>query len=239
MPIGSTNISMDAIATELNLGSAPFADNHMYANIYATANGVYTSDSGSYHNLNMALSGLTDNFKVAVGSPYFSASNMGLKNWAGYDHDAPVMLRVTVQNNCPDIVNYDLEIAQTPGPVGTGTIFANGALNPGQTLNVQFLNTTVAAFSTFANGGFTYFINAIFSDGTIPPARCSFDVISSSDTDNMGNGLNRENFTDVNGTYNIIVSGLFDANLISGDVWNDSGNGISWNKRTSFFVEFT
>ena len=238
MPIGSTNISMDAIATELMLGTGSYADNGMEATLYITSNDGFTPTSGSFHNLNMGLPGLTDSFATNIFNPWASTSNLGLKNWAGYNHDANVMLDVRIDNFSPDDVQYDIELSQNPGSLGSGTIVASGVLTSGNSLVVAFLNTGVAAYSNFAGGQATYFINARFSDISIPNMRCRMDVVSSTDTDGVGAGPNRDNYTVVNGSYDLPGMGTFDANLISGSAWNDPGQGISWNKRTSFEVLF-
>ena len=239
MPIGSTNISMDAIATELMLGTGSFADNSMEATLYYTSNDGFTPTSGSFHNLNMGLPGLTDSFATNIFNPWAATSNLGLKNWAGYNHDANVMLDVRIDNFSPDDVQYDIELSTNPGALGTGVSVASGVLTSGNSLVVGFLNTGVPAYSNFAGGQATYFINAYFVDVSIPTTRCRMGVVSSSDTDGVGAGPNRDNYTVARGAYDLAGMGPFNENLISGSAWNDPGQGISWNKRTSFEVLFS
>ncbi len=228
---------MDDIAIELTLGGT-YSDSSMNTVIYATSNNSFDPKSGSYHNLNMALSGLTDSFATAIASPYAANADMGLKNWAGYDHDANVMLDVIIENTSPDQVDYDLEIAQNPGPLGGGTIVASGSLAPGANLTVAFLNTLVPAYTNFASGPCEYFINARFADVSIPPARCRMNSSLASDTDGFGTGTTRSDYVSTNGPFDVAFGGPFNDNLVSGTAWNASGQGISWNKRTSFHVIF-
>lgn len=243
MPVPTANISMDAIAVELKIGSSPIQNNSMETIIYVASSLAGSPSSGSFHNLNMALPfPYTDTFKDAIYDKYAAQDDMGLKNWAAYDHDAPVMLDVAIYNNSGDVVQYDLEISDTPGSLGSGvfTNVASGVLNPSNSLTVAFLNTGVAAYSAYGVHAGLYFINARFIDISFSPTRCFMTVTSSSDTDGVGTGTTRDNYTLANGGVHYdIVPGPFDLNLISGDVWNSLGDGIPWNKRTSFVVEFT
>ena len=239
MPIPKADISMDAIAVELKLVGSPIQNNSMDTYIYVTSSLAGAASNGSFHNLNMALPGMTDTFRSAIYDKWVVSDNMGLKNWAGYDHDAPVMLDVTINNNSGDIVQYDIEIFNTPGSVGGGTLVATGSLASGASLTVAFLNTTVAAYTAYGSGAGFYFINARFTDISAFPTRCEMTVTSSSDTDNVGSGLTRDNFTTANAPLYNIIAVPFDLNLISGNIWNSLGDGIPWNKRTSFTVNFT
>ena len=239
MPIGTSNISMSDIEAELKYGAPlPGTNLSMDTRLYVTSNNSFTATSGNFHNLAMALPSTVDTFKDAIFDFWTIQDDMGLGNWAGYDHDYPVMLDFQLVNNSPDNINYDLEVSATPGALGGGTTVSSGPLVSGATVTLV-LNTGLPAYTTFGTGNFEYFINARFQDTMAIPARCVMAPVAASDTDAVGTGTTRTTYFTANGPYDIVVLGTFDNNLVSGNIWNLLGQGISWNKRTSFQVIFS
>lgn len=235
MPIGTVDISMDGIAAELALGTS-FGNNSMFNVLYGISQNSFAQSAGSYHNLAMALPGLTDTFATAIEAKYSANQNMGLKNWAGYNHDENVKLNMQITNNSADDVQCDLEIAANPGAVGSGVVFYSGMVPAGNNVAIAVLDTGVPGYSTYGVAQAEYVINATFRDVTLTPTRCFMTVPSAIDDDGVGPDLTRGPYT---GTWDLIVQGMWNDNIVVGaNGWGAGPPFISWNKRTRFAVEF-
>ena len=249
MAIGTTNIKMYDIAAELQAGTT---DIEMYNTLYGSSQAAWNLRAGSYHNWNnMALPGLADNFRSAIESKYSGFLDMGIKNWAGYDHDHNVMLNIRINNgNIFNDVQVKLYICDQPnGPGGGGTsinIF-NGTVPMNNAANVTINNydTGVAAFSNYAGTGFAgYWIwgNIVITPlpGVARPTLLSF---TANDTDGVGdiNSCIRLDYTangSPGGIWDLYLAGAFNDNIFAGDQGGGWPNdAISWNKRTTFLVD--
>lgn len=231
--VGSTDIGIDLVAQALSYSTGN--TKYLWNDLYQTSDYSYQADAGSYHNLNMALPGLTDDFKTAIYNKWFATQNAGLKNWAGYNHDANVMLDMEIYNNSVDTITYQVSVEPTPGMLNPTYQVATGTLAPTQSTIANFLNTGLPAYSNFASGTYTYFINFLARDNT--RFRCKMRVTTSSDTDAAGTGTTRDDYTSAgNPDWNLVIQGDFNMNLVAGNQWNVEG--VSWNKRTSFKVDF-
>jgi len=238
MTVPNTNISMNAIATELQYSGGGLSDNSMVNVLFASSQLAYDDHGGSYHNLNMALSGLTDNFATAIEAKYTASTNMGLKNWAGYNHDAEVLLGLLINNSSREDVDCRIEMSGT-------TIFNNivPASNAGN-INIPIIPTGIAAFTNFAPTT-GYHITATMSVPPFPPpSNPAFMSVAGVDTDNVGGGLVRLDYTNngaPGGPWNLGVGGSnFSGDIISGFNGNPfPSDGISWNKRTTIIINIT
>jgi hypothetical protein len=245
MAIGTTNIRMSDIATELQSSTS---DISMYQSLYASSWAAWNPRAGSYHNYNnMALSGLTDSFATAIEAKYTLGQDMGLKNWAGYDHDHNVILGIRINNgNAFNAVYLKLYLCdQSNGFAGGGTsisIFsglvpANNAAN----ISIANYNTTVPAFSSY--GGSGYWIWGDIRDATGFP-RPTLMSMACGDIDGVGDPqscirFNYQTNGSPGGIWDLSVGGAgpFIDNLFSGDQGNPFPNDpISWNKRTDFII---
>jgi len=245
MPIGTTNLSMYAIATELNYSGGGLADISMVNELYDSSQLSYNSHGGSYHNLGMTMN-LADTFQSAIEAPYSAGGNMALKQWAGYDHNIGINLNYIINNGSGSDVDVKLFLETTPSYGGYFNFFTGMVpMNNMGNVNVANYNTTSAAFGNYYSGG-GYWISADISL-QMPGARpVNMNVTSAIDTDNKGSGLSRFNYT-ANGT----PGGPWDLNpntggsnflgiLASGDNGNAYPNdGISWNKRTAIVIDIT
>jgi hypothetical protein len=243
MSIGTTNLSMYAIATELNYSGGGLSDISMVNELYDSSQLSYNSHGGSYHNLGMTMN-LANTFQSAIEAPYSAGGNMALKQWAGYDHDIGVNLNYIINNGSGSDVMVKLFLENSPSysmyfNIFTGMVPMNNSGN----VNVANFNTTSAAFSNYYPFG-GYWISVDISL-LMPGVRSvNMDVTSAIDTDNTGSGLSRFNYT-ANGT----PGGSWDLNpntggapfsniIVSGD--NSSPfptDGISWNKRTAIIID--
>jgi len=248
MAIGTTNIKMSDIATELQYASTGLADNSMVNILYDSSQLSYSIHGGSYHNLNMLVSSLAKTFKIAIETRYSAGTYLWIGGWAGYDHDAPAQLAYIINNGSGADVAFDLYIGANNTP-GSGTNIFSGIVprNNGGNINANPYNTGVGAYSTFSSSG-GYWISGNISVVVGSPVFVPVEmkVTAAVDLDNVGGATARYNYT------NEILSGAgFDLNPMTGGVaFNDvlvSGangsafptNGISWNKRTSIIIDIT
>ena len=244
MPIGTTNIKMSDVATELQYASTGLADNSMVNILYDSSQLSYNPHGGSYHNLSMGSAGVS--FQSSIEARYSVGQNMALKNWSGYDHDIGVNLNYIINNGSAADVSLKLYLENFPG-VGPGFAFFNAIVPMNNTgnVNVSNYNTTSAAFSNYYSGG-GYWISGDISLTTFAIRPIKMDVTSAVDTDNTGSGLSRFNYTAngaPGGSWNLDPGsggGPFVGNLVSGDNGNPYPNdGISWNKRTTIIIDIT
>lgn len=243
MPIGTTNIGLLGLATELGL---PTPTGILLSDAYSSSDvdGLSNGWAGSFHNLSMGLSP-TGIFRTQIFSPYFTGDNFALNRWANYDHDAPVRLSYTLSSAMVPgrNVRFELYLDSNPGPPTTSasailfdtvTLFGANPAPPPYT-QVDF-NTGVAAHSNFWPTG--YYITAVIS--CLPtPFSADMNVVSSTDDDGVGANTDRGNFTQsFPGPWDIVTP--FDGVLVDGSA---AGTGfplpIAWNKRTNFSVTIT
>jgi len=245
MSIGTTNLSMNAIATELNYSGSGLSDISMVNILYDSSQLSYNSHGGSYHNLGMTMN-LANTFQSAIEAPYSAGGNMALKQWAGYDHNIGVNLNYIINNGSGADVSLKLHLEVNPG-FGPGFAFFNAIvpMNNMGNVNVANFNTTSAAFSNYYSGG-GYWISGDISLATFAIRPVLMDVTSAVDTDNKGSGIPRFNYT-ANGTPGaswdlnpVSGGGNFTGILVSGDNGGSfPTDGISWNKRTTIIIDIT
>lgn len=233
---------MDAIAGELQNGT-PLGDDQMKGNLYASANLAWNPRAGSYHNYNnMALNGLTDSFATAIEAKYTASQDMGLKNWAGYDHDHNAILNIRVNNgNLFNDAMVRIWISDNQGP--SSYFIVNQVVQRNNVSNVILnnYNTGAPAYSSFtASSG--YWIYGDISDNGGPAPSMPMNITTAVDVDGVGGGTNRFTYT-ANGTPGgawDLITGPFNGVLVSGDNGNPFPNDpISWNKRTTFIIDIT
>ncbi len=238
MPIGTTNISISSIASELQYTSGQ--DYQIKGTLYNSSQLAYSPNGGSYHNYNnMALSGLTDSFATAIEAKYSASQNMGLKNWAGYDHDHNAIVSVRVNNGNPQN-DAMVRIWISPNPNPGATVLVNQVVPRNNAANVILnnLNTGAAAFSNFNGSG--YWLFGEISDMGGGATNMPMNIAAAVDTDNVGGGTARLDYSTSVGAWDLIVDGVFFDVLVAGD--NGSGwpsDGVSWNKRTSMIIDIT
>jgi hypothetical protein len=246
MSIGTTNLSMYAIATELNYSGSGLSHISMVNELYDSSQLSYNSHGGSYHNLGMTMN-LANTFQSAIEAPYSAGGNMALKQWAGYDHDIGVNLNYIINNGSGYDVNVKLYLETSPSYGGYFNFFTGMVpMNNSGNVNVANYNTTSAAFSNYYSGG-GYWISADISLLMPPAGRpVNMSVTSAVDTDNKGSGIPRFNYTadgTPGGPWNLDPNtggSNFLGILASGD--NSSPfptDGISWNKRTAIIIDIT
>ena len=236
MPVPNTNVSMNAIATELQYGAA-FADNSTQNVLFASSQLAYDNHGGSYHNLTLSAPG-SPSFATSIGDRYIGGTGMGLQNWCGYNHDAEVLLGLLINNSSREDVDCRIEMNGT-------TIFSSivPASNAGN-INIPIINTGIPAFANFAPTT-GYHITALMNVPLFPPAaNPAMMTVMGVDTDNVGGGLVRLDYTNngaPGGPWNLGLGGSnFGGDIISGD--NGSpfpSDGISWNKRTTIIINIT
>jgi hypothetical protein len=244
MPIGTTNIKMSDIATELQYASTGLSDNSMVNILYDSSQLSNNSHGGSYHNTSM---GSGTNFQISIEGPYSAGTYMALKNWGGYNHDIGVNLNYIINNGSGYDVNVRLFLETSPSYGGGFQFFAGIIpMNNMGNVNVANFNTTSAAFSSYYPVG-GYWISGDISLLMPPAGRpVNMNVTSAVDTDNKGSGIPRFNYTAngfPGGPWNLDPGsggGPFVDILASGD--NSSPfptDGISWNKRTAIVIDIT
>jgi hypothetical protein len=242
MPIGTTNIKMSDIATELQYASTGLADNSMVNILYDSSQLSYNSHGGSYHNLNMGSAATS--FQNSIEVPYSAGGNMALKNWGGYDHDIGVNLNYIINNGSGSDVMVKLFLETGPAYGMYFNFFTVMVpMNNMGNVNVANFNTTSAAFVNYYSGG-GYWISADISLLMLGPRPVNMDVTSAVDTDNKGSGIPRFNYT-ANGTPGAswdlnpnTGGGTFSDIIVSGDNGNPyPSDGISWNKRTAIIID--
>lgn len=232
---------MNGIATELQYGGA-YPNTSITGVIYNSSQGSYTATAGSYHNLSMALPGLTDSFATSIEAKYTAGTDMGLKNWAGYDHDATAKLLIIINNGSRDDVFVRLFISDNTTPGGVtifvGTVLRNNLAN----VNIPVYDTGVPAFSTYSGAG-GYWLSGDINCPT--PSGPVLFTVAGIDVDNLGTGTIRLDFTNYGpppgGPWNLDPGSggapFFDV-LVSGSNGNPFPNdGVSWNKRTGIIID--
>jgi hypothetical protein len=235
MAIGTTNISMFDIATELTF---PTTDIELLDGLYDTSATAGAQDSGNYHNYNnMALGGILS-FKESIYD-YWSGTATGnpvavLSHWAGYTHDIEWEVSFVLDNQSNETV--DVELWFGPNDVSQSDQFYTISL-PKTTTDTQIPYVTTLASKTtgYSNYGGYYWIHmvAIPVDANITKY---MDVVSSYDTDGVGASTNRTTWTSVNGTFDFVSNGgAFSNWIVAG---NNQNTGIGWNKRTTFEISF-
>jgi len=237
MPIGTTDISMGNIASELQYTSG---DYQLKGTLYNSSQLAYSANGGSYHNLNMALSGLTDSFATAIEAKYTASQNMGLKNWAGYDHDHNAIVSVRVNNgNATNDAYVRIWISDSTGPSAWPLVNQVVPRNNAGNVILNNLNTGAPAFSAF-NGSNGYWLVGDISDLGGGAANMPMNIAAAVDTDNVGGGTARLNYSTSVGAWDLVVDGPFINVLVAG---NNAGgwpnDGVSWNKRTTMVIDIT
>jgi len=238
--IGTTNILMNQIRTMI--GVTALANNSLnslfsYSNEALINGEEATFQAGNYHNISMGLSG-SSTYGQAIYNPYTDTNVYGglnLSNFSGYDHeDANARMTFAITNNSSvDSISVDLYFSSIQGLQDTILFYSNTIAAGGSDTQTNY-DTGVMAWRTLRNltfGG-KYWIAMIAtpSGSTLR----YMDVIAVSDSDNLGQGLTRTSYTDINGTFNF-TSGSFYNWLVAGQ---GSPYGIPWNKRTDFDIIF-
>lgn len=241
MPIGTTNVSISSIATELQYAGGDFLTKDT---LFQSSTLAYNPNGGSYHNYNNMGTAANLSFATAIEARYSGSDNMALGRWMHYNHDINARLNIRVNNGNPlDDVDVRIWISDNPGASSTYLLVgqvvprANGA-------NVVLTNfdTGAPAFSAFSGSG-GYWIYVEINNITMSGPPCMMSVIISDDTDAVGAGLARMNYTangSPGGPWDLFTQGPFTGPLIAGD--NGGGwpnDGISWNKRTTFIIDIT
>ena len=238
MAIGTTNISISSIASELQYTSG--ADYQLKGTLYYSSQLAYSANGGSYHNYNnMALSGLTDSFATAIEAKYSGGQNMGLKNWAGYNHDHNVILSIRV-NNGNSFNDANVRIWLSTGPTPGATVLVNQVVPRSNAANVILTNynTGDPAFSTYNGTGYWLFGDISDMGGGAPAM--PMNIAAAVDTDNVGSGTARLDYSSSVGAWDLVNNGPFFDVLVAGN--NGSGwpnDGVSWNKRTTMIIDIT
>ena len=247
MAIGTTNISMHDISVELKYLSAG-TDNSMRNMLYDSSQLSYSIHGGSYHNMNMLVGSLVKTFRIAVETRYSAGTYLSIGAWAGYDHDAPVILSCIINNGSTEDVDVMLFIGDNNTP-GSGTQFFSGTIpaNNGGNINNNPLNTGVGAYGNFSGTGYWISGNMkLVAAGPPPITTVNMVVTAAVDLDNVGGATGRYNYTtdgSPGGTWDLnVFTGGADFNdvLVSGVNGNAfPTDGISWNKRTAFVIDIT
>jgi hypothetical protein len=236
MPIGTTNISISSIASELQYTSG--ADYQLKGTLYNSSQLAYSANGGSYHNYNnMALSGLTDSFATAIEAKYTASQNMGLKNWAGYNHDHNVILNIRVNNGNPfDDAYVRIWLSTGPGP--GATVLVNQVVPRSNTANVILtnFNTGDPAFSTYNGSGGYWIFGDISNIGGVAPAM-PMNIAAAVDTDNVGGGTARLDYSSSVGAWDLITGPFFDVLVAGSNGGGWPNDGVSWNKRTTMIID--
>lgn len=243
MAIGTSNIRMSDIASELHYTSG--ADYQLKGTLYNSSQLAYSANGGSYHNYNnMALSGLTDSFKTAIEAKYTASQNMGLKNWAGYDHDHNAIVNVRVNNGNPFNDAYvRIWISDSTSPSVWPLV--NQVVQRSNIANVILtnFNTGAPAFSSF-NGSNGYWLVGDISSMGGGASNMPMNIAAAVDTDNVGGGTARLDYSSSVGAWDLVPAGPntgpFMDVLVAGN--NGGGwpnDGVSWNKRTTMIIDIT
>jgi hypothetical protein len=239
MSIGTTNISISSIASELQYSSGQ--DYQLKGTLYNSSQLAYSANGGSYHNYNnMALSGLTDSFATAIEAKYSASQDMGLKNWAGYDHNHNAILNVRVNNGNPfNDAMVRIWISDTTGPSAYFIVNQVVPRNNAGNVILNNFNTNAPAFSSFnpSNG---YWLFGDITDMGGGATNMPMNIAAAVDTDNVGGGTVRLDYSTSVGPWDLIIDGGFYNVLVAGDNGNGWPNdGISWNKRTTMIIDIT
>jgi hypothetical protein len=173
------------------------------------------------------------NFSNAIYVPYSIGSNLVLSNWAYYDHDVEWEVSFSLVNNARDDVYVELWFGD--GNSSFADIFFATTLGPLSTNTQTSFLTGIPSYSTgYVSYSGSYFILMLAVPNNPNEPRI-MDVASANDTDGTGSGTNRTTYTSVNGTWDFASNGNFSDWIVAGD---NSSQGISWNKRTTFQVDF-
>jgi hypothetical protein len=241
MPIGNTDVSISSIAAELQYSGADFQTK---STLFQSSTLAYSPNGGSYHNYNNMGTAANLSFATAIEARYSGSNNMGLGRWMYYNHDINVRLNIRVSNGNPfDDVEVRMWISDNPG-APSAYILVNQVVPRANTGNVILtdFDTGAPAFSAFSGSG-GYWIYVEINNLTMSGFPCMMSVTASVDTDAVGGGTTRMNYTAnglPGGPWDLFTQGPFIGTLIAGD--NGGGwpnDGISWNKRTTFLIDIT
>jgi hypothetical protein len=237
MAIPGTNIRLSGnIALELGLATSSIMK---ISDVYAVSQTAGQVSSGSYHNLTIG-SGSGNTFANLIYAPYVANADLKLVNWVNYDHDRNNIFSLDITNNTPNDYDVFFYLSISPGgftiPIGSWTVVGGGT-----NVNVQDYNTGIPAYTSFGTPASPYFVDCeVVYTGGAGVGGCIMVVTVAFDSDNVGAGLSRSDYTATNGPYNLApVSGTdFKDCLISG-AGAFMANGIEWNKRTSVQMVIT
>ena len=241
MPIGTTDVSISSIATELQYAGGDLLTKDT---LFQSSTLAYTSNGGSYHNYNNMGTAANLSFFTAIEGRYSGSNNMALGRWMHYNHDINARLNISVKNGNPnDDVDVRIWISDSPGAPSPYLLVNQVVprLNLGNVILNDF-NTGAPAFSAFSGSG-GYWIYVEINNITMSGPPCMMIVTASVDTDGAGGGQARMNYTSSGapgGPWDLFTQGPFIGPLIAGDnggVWPN--DGISWNKRTTFIIDIT
>jgi hypothetical protein len=239
MPIGTTDIAIGSIASELQYTPG---DTQIKATLFQSSVLVYSVHGGSYHNYNNMGPSANASFKGAIEARYSLSDTLALSSWMHYNHDANARLNIRVTNNSTTD-DVDVKLWMTPNqgaPSGFLLVSQVCARVNGSDIILTNYDTGYPAFGNFSSTGYWIYgeMNSLTSSG-LP---CMMSVVVSTDTDAAGGGQVRTNYT-ANGT----PGGAWDLNTapFAGDlVAGDNGSSfpsdsVSWNKRTTFEIVIT
>ena len=229
MGVPSTNIKLSADIAAAQLGLTGVIK---MTDVYVTSTAAGTVFSGSYHNVSIGV-GTPDYYANKIYQPYAIMDKLALGNWAGYDHQHNNVFSWNIQNNSPNDYTVNFYISATPATYQflfwSVTVMGFG----GQSTQTDF-DTGVNAYNFSGTPGDPYYIDCevLFAGGPGVPG-VQMVVQSSSDSDAVGAGTARVDYTSTFGPWSLApVTGLdFTDVLITGSPWKV--NGIPWNKRTS------
>ena len=230
MAISGTDIRLSgSIALELGLATSSVMK---ISDVYAVSQTAGQVSSGSYHNLSIG-SGSGNTFANLIYTPYVAGTDRKLVNWVNYDHLRNNRFSFTVTNNSPNDYEVIFHLSSTAG----GFVFNIGSwtsVGGGSFLNIQNYNTGISAYNGLGSAADPYFIDCEvnYITGGVPGVMMV--VNNSFDTDGVGAGTARTDYTMAFGPYTLAPTAGVDFKncLISGG-GAFMGNGIDLNKRTS------
>jgi len=233
MAIPGTDIRLSGdIAQELGLAVSSIMK---ISDVYAVSQTAGQVSSGSYHNLTIG-SGAGDTFANLIYTPYVVNADMKLVNWVNYDHDRNNRFSFDITNNSANDYDVLFYLSSTAGGfsflIGSWTVVGGGT-----NVNVQDYNTGIAAYSSFGGSANPYFVDCEvnYITGGVPGAMMTVNV--SFDTDGVGAGLSRTDYTMAFGPYTLApTAGIDFKNCLVSAGGAFMSTGIDWNKRTSVIM---
>ena len=240
MPVGNTDIALfGTVASELLLSGTPMKMTDLYACAW-TAGQV---SSGSFHNYNNMGVSASDSFVISIWNQSATgASNKGLSNWEGYDHDHNVICSFSLINNTGSPIDASAEIYLDPSAGSTTNLVCTLNMSGGVDDVKMDFDTGLPAYSNFYSGGTFdgYYINVIvIINGGFPnPCYINFSAV---DSDFVGAGQVRNTYTDAYGvnSYDMPLNGnMFNDCAAGRDYTVSSLKAVFWNKRTDFRISF-
>jgi len=211
MAIGTTNISIGAVTTELGLGTPEIGAYDLFG--YSDS-GAASSNAVNFHNISFGPGG-ADTVQN-IFNPYNGQVNLSMNNWRNYSHTTNMIFSWSIQNTTRgefelelyvERPGYGAELIQStnlpPGGLWTGDDFDSGiASDPGV--------------------GYKIVLGYIGSDNSSP------DISSANDTDGVGQGTTRS-LTPLP-PFVPAFQPFYDY-IVAGD---NSSEDIAWSKRTTF-----